>query len=206
MSKRQKRKFATSRSLGVNLWGRAKDPVEVRNYAPGQHGPNGRRGMASDYKKQLQAKQKLRKYYGDITEKQFRRIFKEAERMRGDTGENLVGLLESRLDAFIYRTGFVPTIFAARQFVNHNHVKVNGKKANIASYRLKEGDVIEVKEKSREIPMVLESIQNPDREVPEYVDADPKKMTAKFVRTPGLTDIPYPVLMEPHLIIEFYSR
>ncbi|WP_120496126.1 30S ribosomal protein S4 [Kiloniella sp. EL199] len=205
MSKRIAAKYKINRRLGVNLWGRPKSPLNRRDYGPGQHGQR-RKGKTSDFGTQLMAKQKLKGYYGNIGEKQFRRYFAEANRRKGDTGQNLVGILESRLDAVIYRAKFVPTVFAARQFVNHGHVTVNGKKVNIPSYQVKEGDVIEVKEKSRQIPMVLEAVESVEREVPEYVNSDLKAMKATFVRVPELADIPYPVQMEPNLIIEFYSR
>ncbi|MGV6803966.1 MAG: 30S ribosomal protein S4, partial [Ruegeria sp.] len=155
---------------------------------------------------QLRAKQKLKGYYGDLTEKQFRRIYAEAERVKGDTGENLIGLLERRLDAVVYRAKFVPTVFAARQFVNHGHVKVNGKRVNIPSYRVKEGDVIEVRDKSKQLAVVLEAVGLAERDVPDYLDADHSKMTATFVRTPSLGDVPYPVMMEPNLVVEFYAK
>jgi small subunit ribosomal protein S4 len=205
MSKRIAAKYKINRRLGVNLWGRPKSPLNRRDYGPGQHGQR-RKGKTSDFGTQLMAKQKLKGYYGNIGEKQFRRYFAEANRRKGDTGQNLVGILESRLDAVVYRTKFVPTVFAARQFVNHGHVTVNGKKVNIPSYLVKEGDVIEVKEKSRQIPMVMEAVESVEREVPDYVNCDPKAMKATFVRVPELADIPYPVQMEPNLIIEFYSR
>ena len=204
MSKRLSSKYKIDRRLGVNLWGRPKSPINSREYGPGQHGQ--RRKKPSDFGIQLMAKQKLKGYYGNIGEKQFRRYFAEAVRRKGDTGENLVGLLEQRLDAVIYRAKFVPTVFAARQFVNHGHVEVNGKRVNISSYIVKEGDVVSVRNKSREIPMVLEAVASAEREVPDYVDADHNKLTATFVRVPKLEDIPYPVQMEPNLVIEFYSR
>ncbi len=203
--KRHQSKYKIDRYLGENLWGRPKSPVNRREYGPGQHGQR-RRGKLSDYGIHLRAKQKLKKYYGDITEKQFHRTYLEADRMKGNTAENLIGLLERRLDAVVYRAKFVPTIFAARQFVNHGHVKVNGRRVNIPSYRVKEGDVIEVCEKSREIPLVLEAVASAERDVPDYIEVDHKKMTAKFLRVPQLSDVPYPVQMEPHLVVEFYSH
>lgn len=203
--KRVSAKHKIDRRVGGNLWGRAKSPFNTRQTAPGMHGAN-RRGKLSDYGQQLMAKQKLKGYYGNIGEKQFRRYYKEADRLRGNTGENLVGLLERRLDAVVYRAMFVPTIFAARQFVNHKHVTVNGKVVNIPSYQVKEGDVIEVREASRNIPMVIEAQGLAEREVPEYVDVDAKAFKATFLRTPKLEDIPYAVQMEPNLIVEFYSR
>ena len=205
MSKRIASKYKISRRLGVSLWGRAKDPVNQRVYGPGQHGA-ARRRKVSDYGLQLRAKQALKGYYGNITEKQFRRIYKEAVRRRGDTSELLVGLLESRLDAFIYRMGVVPTVFASRQFVNHGHIKVNGSKVDIPSYRLKEGDVVSVKDASREIPMVMEAMASPERNVPDYSQMEDSKMEAKYIRTPVLAEIPYAAVMEPNLVIEFYSR
>jgi len=206
MTKRVNSKYKISRRYGVNLWGRDKDPYERKNYFPGQHGPVGRRRMPSDFGTQLRAKQLLKGYYGNISEKQFRNIFKEAVNMKGDAGENLVGLLESRLDITVYRMNFVPTVFSARQFVSHKHVKVNGKTVNIPSYRLKEGDVIEVKEKSRNVPMVVEASQSPEKDVPEYLEADLKALKGKFIRTPKHEEIPYPIEMETNLVIEFYSR
>lgn len=205
MSKRVAQKYKISRRIGESLWGRAKDPVGKRAYAPGQHGAT-RRRKGSDFGNQLMAKQKLRGYYGNITESQFRRIYQEAARRKGDTSENLIGLLESRLDTVIYRMGVVPTVFAARQFVSHGHVKVNGKRVNIASYSVQEGDVVEVKEKSRQLNIVLECQQAQERSVPDYIDFDSKELSGKFVRTPKLADVPYPVMMEPNLIVEFYSR
>lgn len=205
MSKRHSAKYKISRRLGENLWGRAKDPVLRRNYSPGQHGPL-RRKKLSDFGNQLRAKQKLKGYYGNINERQFRRIYTEAVRRKGDTSENLVGLLERRLDAVIYRMGVVPTVFAARQFVNHGHIHVNGTRVNIPSFQVKEGDVVEVKEKSRQIGMVLECMQSPERSVPEYIEMDEKQLKAKYLRVPKLAEIPYPVQMEPNLVVEFYSR
>ena len=205
MTKRTAAKHKIDRRMGENIWGRPKSPVNRREYGPGQHGQR-RRAKLSDFGIQLRAKQKLKGYYGDLTEKQFRRIFSEAERIRGDTGENLVGLLESRLDALIYRAKFVPTMFAARQFINHGHILVNGRKVNIASYRVNEGDTIEVREKSKQIPLVMEAVALAERDVPEYVSVDHSKMSANFVRTPAVSDVPYPVIMEPNLVVEFYAK
>jgi small subunit ribosomal protein S4 len=204
MSKRHSAKYKIDRRMGENIWGRPKSPVNRREYGPGQHGQR-RKGKLSDFGTQLRAKQKLKGYYGDIREKQFLATYKEASRMKGNTAENLIGLLESRLDAVVYRAKFVPTVFAARQFVNHGHVHVNGKRVTIPSYRVKIDDVIEVREKSREMGLVLEAIQSAERDVPDYIDADHKKLTAKLVRVPLLADVPYPVMMEPNLVIEFYS-
>ncbi len=204
MSRRHSTKYKIDRRVGENIWGRPKSPVNKRPTKPGQHG-QGRRQKTSDYGLQLMAKQKLKFHYGDITEKQFRRTYDEANRQKGNTAENLIGLLESRLEAFVYRAKFVPTIFAARQFVNHGHVKVNGVKTNIGSYRLKAGDVVEIREKSRNIALVLEALGSPERDIPEYIDVDPKAMTATFVRVPELNDVPYPVKMEPAQVVEYYS-
>jgi small subunit ribosomal protein S4 len=205
MSKRQEAKHKIDRRLGQNIWGRPKSPVNRREYGPGQHGQR-RKGKLSDFGMQLRAKQKLKGYYGDVTEKQFRRVYSEALRLKGDTSANLIGLLERRLDAVVYRAKFVPTVFAARQFVNHGHVKVNGHRVNIASYLVKVGDVIEVKESSREMALVIEATQLAERDVPDYVDADHSKMTARLTRIPALAEVPYPVHMEPNLVVEFYSR
>lgn len=205
MSKRIASKYKINRRLGVNLWGRAKSPVNVREYGPGQHGQR-RAKKPSDFGLQLNAKQKLKGYYGNISEKQFRKYYAEASRRKGDTSENLIGILETRLDAIVYRLKFVPTVFASRQFINHGHVMVNGKKVNIPSYRVREGDVIEVREKSRQIPIVLEAMESPERDVPEYMSVDYKKMKGTFMAVPKLADVPYPVQMEPNLVVEYYSR
>lgn len=204
MSKRQSAKYKIDRRMGENIWGRPKSPVNSRDYGPGQHGQR-RKQKLSDFGIQLMAKQKLKGYYGSITEKQFRAIYAEAVRIKGNTAENLIGLLERRLDAVVYRAKFVPTVFAARQFINHGHVLVNGVKTNIGSMRLKEGDVVEVREKSRQNSLVLEAIQSSERDVPDYVDVDHNKLTAKLVRIPELADVPYPGHMEPNLVVEFYS-
>ena len=180
-------------------------PYNKREYGPGQHGQR-RRGKLSDYGQQLRAKQKLKGYYGNITERQFKAIYGEAARPAATRRENLIGLLERRLDAIVYRAKFVPTVFAARQFVSHGHVRVNGRRVNIPSYRCREGDVIEVRDKAKDAGMVLELAQSPERDIPEYIEVDHTKMTAKFLRSPTLTDVPYPVMMEPNLVIEFYSR
>jgi small subunit ribosomal protein S4 len=205
MTKRIESKYKIDRRLGVNLWGRPKSPLNTRAYGPGQHG-QGRRSKPSDYGIQLSAKQKLKGYYGNISERQFRRLYTEAVRRRGDTSENLIGLLESRLDAIVYRMKFVPTVFAARQFVNHGHLLVNGKRVNIPSYQAKPGDVIELKQKSKELPIVLEAVQLAERDVPEYMEVDHKTMKGTYVRVPTLLEVPYPVQMEPNLVVEFYSR
>ncbi len=205
MSKRNSAKYKIDRRMGQNIWGRPKSPVNRREYGPGQHGQR-RKSKLSDYGVQLKAKQKLKGYYGDISEKQFRGVYQEAIRMKGDSGANLIGLMERRLDAVIYRAKFVPTIFAARQFVNHGHVKVNGRRVNIPSFKVKVGDVVEIKEASKQLPLVLEAVALAERDVPDYVEADHSKMTAKLTRVPGLGEVPYPVMMEPHLVVEFYSR
>src|SRR6187399_3174195 len=196
MTKRTEAKHKIDRRMGENIWGRPKSPVNKREYGPGQHGQR-RKGKMSDFGTQLRAKQKLKGYYGSISEKQFRRVYHEAIRMKGDSSANLVGLLERRLETVVYRAKFVPTVFAARQFVNHGHVKVNGKRVNIGSYQLKEGDVVEVRERSRELALVLGAVQSNERDVPQYISADHKKMSAQLVRVPQLTDVPYPVAMEP---------
>lgn len=205
MTKRIDAKHKIDRRLGENIWGRPKSPVNRREYGPGQHGQR-RKGKMSDFGTQLRAKQKVKGYYGNISEKQFRRYYQEAIRLKGDSGENLIGILERRLDAVVYRAKFVPTVFAARQFVNHGHVKVNGRRVNIGSYQVKPGDVVEVRAASKELPIVLESVQLAERDTPDYLEVDHSKMTAKLARIPALSDVPYPVQMEPSLVIEFYSR
>ncbi|KAA5602735.1 30S ribosomal protein S4 [Blastochloris sulfoviridis] len=205
MSKRHDAKYKIDRRMGENIWGRPKSPVNRREYGPGQHGQR-RKGKVSDFGTQLKAKQKLKGYYGSISEKQFRGIYQEAARMKGDTGANLIGLLERRLDAVVYRAKFVPTVWAARQFVNHGHVKVNGRRVTIPSFRVKVGDHIEVKDASKQLAIVLEATQLAERDVPDYVEVDHHKMTAKFSRVPELNEVPYAVVMEPNLVVEFYSR
>ena len=205
MTKRHEAKYKIDRRMGQNVWGRPKSPVNRREYGPGQHGQR-RKGKLSDYGVQLRAKQKLRGYYGNISERQFRGIYAEAIRMKGDSGANMIGLLERRLDAIVYRAKFVATVFAARQFVNHGHVKVNGKRVNIASYRVKVGDTVEVKDASKQLALVIEAKALAERDVPDYIEVDHSKMTAKYVRIPQLTEVPYAVQMEPHLVVEFYSR
>jgi small subunit ribosomal protein S4 len=205
MTKRAEAKYKIDRRMGQNIWGRPKSPVNRREYGPGQHGQR-RKQKLSDFGVQLRAKQKLKGYYGNISERQFRNIYQEAIRRSGDSSEQLVGLLESRLDAVVYRAKFVPTVFASRQFINHGHIQVNGKRVTIPSYRCKPGDVISVKDASKQLALVLEATQSAERDVPDYVEADHNKMTATFVRRPAFADIPYAVQMEPHLVVEYYSR
>ncbi|MFA7429967.1 MAG: 30S ribosomal protein S4 [Rhodospirillaceae bacterium] len=204
MSKRIAAKHKIDRRLGVNLWGRAKSPINKREYGPGQHGQ--RRKKPSDYGTQLSAKQKLKGYYANISEKSFRKYYAEAVRRKGDTSENLIGLLERRLDAVVYRMKFAPTPFAARQFINHGHIKVNGQRVNIPSFMIREGDVVEVRDRSKQLGILLESVGLGERDVPDYIEVDHKAMKGTFLRTPKLGDVPYPVQMEPNLVIEFYSR
>ncbi len=205
MTKRLSAKHKISRRIGQNLWGTSKSPVNKRESGPGQHGAR-RKSKISDFGVQLRAKQTLKGYYGNINERQFRKIFAEANRLRGDTGENMIGLLERRLDAVMYRAKFAATPFAARQLVNHGHVKVNGRRLNIASALLKDGDVVELTAKAITMVPVLAAIQSTERDVPDYLEADHTKGSVKLVRTPKLSDVPYPVQMNPNLIIEFYSR
>ena len=203
MSKRHEAKYKLDRVMGENLWGRPKSPVNKRQYGPGQHGQR-RKQKVSDFGLQLRAKQKLKGYYANITEKQFRGIYDEASRRKGNTSENLIGLLESRLDAVVYRSKFVPTPWAARQFVNHGHIMVNGKRVNIPSYRCKAGDVVEVRERSRNMALVLEALQSAERDIPDYIASDGKAV-ATFMRVPELADVPFPTKMEPSLVVEFYA-
>ena len=205
MTKRLNSKHKVDRRLKVNLWGRPKSPFNTRAYGPGQHGQT-RQGKPSDYGIQLQAKQKLKAYYGNINERQFRNIYKKASMLRGDTSENLIGLLERRLDAVIYRAKFSTTIFSARQLINHGHVKVNGKKVNISSYSVKEEDTIEIKDKSKQLAIIDIALANKERETPEYIQMDEKNKKVKFVRIPKFEEVPYPIVMEPNLVIEYYSR
>jgi small subunit ribosomal protein S4 len=205
MTKRAEAKYKIDRRMGQNIWGRPKSPVNRREYGPGQHGQR-RKGKLSDFGTQLKAKQKLKGYYGNISERQFRKYYAEAIRMRGDSGDNLIGLLERRLDAVVYRAKFAATPFAARQLVNHGHVRVNGRRVNIASYLVAPGDIVELKESSKQLLVVLEANQLQERDVPEFYEVDHGKMTCKLVRVPLPSEVPYPVHMEPNLVIEFYSR
>ena len=205
MTKRSEAKYKIDRRMGQNIWGRPKSPVNRREYGPGQHGQR-RKGKLSDFGVQLRAKQKLKGYYANISERQFHGFYVEAGRLKGDTGENLIGLLERRLDTVVYRAKFVATMFAARQFINHGHIKVDGRRVNIPSYRVKVGQVVEIKEKSRQMNLVLESQALTERDVPDYIEVDTSKMTAKLSRIPAFTDVPYAVQMEPHLVVEYYSR
>ena len=205
MSKRHNSKYKLDRRMGENIWGRPKSPVNKREYGPGQHGQR-RKSKVSDFGIQLKAKQKLKGYYGNISEKQFRKYYAEAIRMKGDSGDNMIGLLERRLDAVVYRAKFVATPFAARQFVNHGHIRVNGRRVNIPSYQVRPGDLIEIKESSKQLAFVLEASQLAERDVPDFYEVDHSKMTAKLTRIPLPSEVPYPVMMEPNLVIEFYSR
>jgi small subunit ribosomal protein S4 len=205
MTKRVGAKKKISRKLGASLWGQAKDPYLKRNYKPGQHGAASK-GRSSDYGTQLRAKQRMKFYYGNISEKQFFNLFTLASKSKGDVSENFVGLLESRLDTVVYRANFVPTVFAARQFVNHKHVTVNGKIVNIPSYRLKIGDVVQVRDRSRKLTIVMESLQKMERDVPSYMQLDKDNFSAKLSEKPAFAEVPYAVEMQPHLITEFYSR
>lgn len=204
MSKRIAAKHKIDRRLGVNLWGSAKSPINERNYAPGQHGSNKKK--PTDYGIQLLAKQKLKGYYGNLNERQFRRVYQKASQMKGDTSQNIIALLERRLDAVVYRMKFASTVFAARQLINHGHVMVNGKSVNIASCLVNEGDVIEIREKSKNNTVILDAIQSTGRDVPTYMDVDLKALKGTFVNIPKLEDVPYPVVMEPNIVIEYYSR
>ena len=205
MTKRINAKHKVDRRLKFNLWGRPKSPFNTRNYPPGQHGQS-RKGKPTDYGIQLNAKQKLKSYYGNINERQFRNVYRKALKKKGDTTENLVGLLETRLDTIIYRAKFAPTVFSARQLINHGHFKVNKKKVNISSYTVKENDLIEVKDKSKTLLIIEGCLNSKERDVPEYIQHDSKNKTAKLVRVPKFADIPYPTVMEPKLVIEYYSR
>ncbi len=204
MTKRVESKYKINRRLGVNLWGRPKSPINKREYGPGQHGQ--RRKKPTDFGVQLMAKQKLRGYYGNISEKQFRKYYAEAVRVHGSSSEYLIELLERRLDSVVYRMKFAMTPFAARQFISHGHVTVNGRRVNIPSFKVKDGDTIEVKEKSKQLAMVLDATQSSERDVPEYLEVDHRAMKGRFARAPKLSDVPYPVQMEPNLVIEYYSR
>ena len=205
MTKRLASKHKVDRRLKTNLWGRPKSPFNSRNYKPGQHGKS-TRGKISDYGNQLQAKQKLKFYYGNMNERQFRNVYRKALKKRGNTTENLVGFLERRLDTIIYRAKFATTVFSARQLINHGHVRVNGKKVNIPSYLVKAEDSIEIRDKSKEMLVVVGALVSKERDVPEYIQLDDKNKTAKLIRVPKFAEVPYPIIMEPNLVIEYYSR
>ena len=205
MTKRHEAKYKIDRRMGQNVWGRPKSPINHREYGPGQHGQR-RKGKLSDYGVQLRAKQKLRGYYGNVSERQFRGIYAEARRLKGDTGAHMISLLERRLDALVYRAKFVPTVFAARQFISHGHISVNGRRVTVPSYRLRLNDMVEVREKAKQLALVLEATGLAERDVPDYIEVDHGKLTAKLIRIPTLTEVPYPVQMEPHLVVEYYSR
>ena len=204
MTKRHSAKYKLDRRMGENIWGRPKSPINSRAYGPGQHGQR-RKSKVSDFGLQLRAKQKLKGYYGNLTEKQFSRIYQEAARRKGNTSENLIALLESRLDAIVYRSKFAPTPFAARQLVNHGHVLVNGKRVNIPSYRCKPEDKVEIRERSRNMALILEAVGSPERDLPDYIELDAKHLSARFIRAPELAEVPYPVKMEPNLVVEYYA-
>ena len=205
MTKRAASKHKVDRRLRVNLWGRPKSPFNTRNYKPGQHGKSSR-GKTSDFGTQLQAKQKLKFYYGNMNERQFRNVYRKALQKRGNTTENFIGLLERRLDTVIYRAKFAITVFSARQLINHGHIQVNGKKVNIPSYLIKTEDSIEIKDKSKKITAISGSLVNKERDVPEYIQMDEKSKKAKLIRIPKFAEVPYPTIMEPNLVIEYYSR
>jgi len=205
MTKRLNSKHKVDRRLKVNLWGRPKSPFNTRDYPPGQHG-RGRKGKTSDYGTQLQAKQKMKFYYGNINERQFRNIYLKAIQKKGNTTENLVGILERRLDTVAYRSKFAMTVFSARQLINHGHVKVNGKKVNIPSYLVKAEDTIEIKDKSKDLAIIVGSVDSKERDIPEYIKMDEKNKIATLIRVPKFSEIPYPTIMEPSLVIEYYSR
>ena len=205
MTKRLRSKHKVDRRLKANLWGRPKSPFNVRAYPPGQHGQN-KKGKPTDYGIQLQAKQKLKAYYGNINERQFRNIYRKAFAKRGDTSENLIALLESRLDTVVYRSKLAPTVFAARQLINHGHIRVNKKRVNISSFSLKETDIVDVRDKSKKLTAIDGSVQSKERDIPEYIKIDNKNKSVQLVRVPNFSEVPYPVIMEPNLVIEYYSR
>ena len=206
MTKRLASKHKVDRRLKTNLWGRPKSPFNSRNYPPGQHGKSKKRGKTSDYGTQLEAKQKLKFYYGNMNERQFRNVFRKALQKRGSTTENFIGLLERRLDTVIYRAKFTTTVFSARQLINHGHIKVNGKKVNIPSYLVSDKDTIELKDKSKELLVVAGALVNKERDIPDYIQMDEKNKIAKLIRVPKFSEVPYPTIMEPNLVVEYYSR
>jgi len=206
MTKRLSSKHKVDRRLKVNLWGRPKSPFNSRNYPPGQHGKSRRRGKPSDYGTQLQAKQKMKCYYGNINERQFRNIYRKALQKKGNTTENLVGFLEVRLDTVTYRAKFASTVFSARQLINHGHIRVNGKKVNIPSFLVKPEDTIEIKDKSKDMGMIVSSLVSKEREIPDFIQMDEKNKKARLIRIPKFSEVPYPTIMEPNLVIEYYSR
>jgi small subunit ribosomal protein S4 len=205
-AKRSTRKLKIGRHWGVNLWGQAKSPFNRRKYKPGQHGPTARSGNLSDYGKQLRAKQLLKGYYGNIGEKKFRKYYDAASNMRGDTPQNMIGLLESRLDAVVYRAKLAPTVFSARQLVSHGHVNVNGRRVKISSYQVKPNDEITISDKAKQMPLVVLALESAERNFADYVKVDKESFSASFVRVPTFDEVPYPIQMQPDLVVEFYSR
>ena len=206
MTKRLASKHKVDRRLKVNLWGRPKSPFNTRNYPPGQHGKSTKKRKTSDYGTQLEAKQKLKFYYGNMNERQFRNVFRKALKKKGNTTENFIGFLERRLDMVIYRAKFATTVFSARQLINHGHIKVNGKKVNIPSCLVTEKDTIELKDKSKELMVIAGALVNKEREIPDYIQMDVKNKIAKLIRVPKFSEVPYPIIMEPNLVVEYYSR
>ena len=206
MTKRLASKHKVDRRLKVNLWGRPKSPFNTRNYPPGQHGKSTKRRKTSDYGTHLEAKQKLKFYYGNMNERQFRNVFRKALKKKGNTTENFIGFLERRLDMVIYRAKFATTVFSARQLINHGHIKVNGKKVNISSCLVSEKDTIELKDKSKELIVIAGALVNKEREIPDYIQMDEKNKIAKLIRIPKFSEVPYPTIMEPNLVVEYYSR
>ena len=205
MTKRLASKHKVDRRLKINLWGRPKSPFNSRNYPPGQHG-KAKKGKLSDYGTQLEAKQKMKFYYGNINERQFRNVYRKAIQKKGNTTENLVGFLERRLDTVAYRAKFATTVFSARQLINHGHIKVNGKKVNIPSCLLSEKDTIELRDKSKELIVIAGALVSKEREIPDYIQMDEKNKIAKLIRIPKFSEVPYPTIMEPNLVVEYYSR
>jgi small subunit ribosomal protein S4 len=206
MTKILSAKYKASRRLGVTIWGNGKDPFHKKNYRPGQHGQAAMMGKTSDYGLHLRAKQRIKAHYGRINERQFRNIFVLAQKMKGNTGENFIGLLESRLDTVVYRMNLASTIFGARQLVTHGHIRVNGKKVNIPSYKLKIGDIITLKDSSKQLTVVTESVSKMERSVPDYISFDADSLSGKMVRIPLVSDVPYPFEPEVHFVVELYSR
>lgn len=190
------------RRVGQPLCGSPKCPALKRPYPPGQHGKDGRRRV-SEYGKQILEKQKLKFIYG-VQERQLRRYLEMARKARGRTGERLLQLLESRLDNIVYRLGFAASLPAARQLVSHGHIEVNGKKVDIPSYIVEVGDVVAVREKSRNLDPVVQSIESRAGNVPDYLSLDAEARRGVLLRVPSKEEIPVPV--DDNLIIEFYAR
>ena len=188
------------RALGVELPGLTRKTVGERNYPPGQHGQRQRK--KSDYGIKLMEKQKLRYNYG-VSEKQIRRLFREAKADKAPTGNKLLELLERRLDNAVFRAGFAPTTIAARQLINHRHIRLNGRMASIASIRIRPGDTLSLTEAARKFPMVAECLTTPSLSRPEWLNFNATEASATVTRAPEAGEVPLPIDVQH--VVEYYA-